>query len=76
MSQLLVRDLTAETIQRLKDRARRHGRSLQGEVKVILQAATAFSPDEARLVAEGWREQLAGQNQSDSAELVREDRGR
>ena len=76
MSQLLVRDLTAETIQRLKDRARRHGRSLQGEVKVILEAAASLSPDEARLVAEGWRERLAGQPHSDSAELVREDRGR
>ncbi len=76
MSQLLVRDLTAETIQRLKNRARRHGRSLQGEVKLILEAAAGLSPDEARLVAEEWRERLAGTAHSDSTELIREDRGR
>jgi hypothetical protein len=43
---------------------------------VILEAAAALSPDEARCVAEGWRERLAGQTHSDSADLIREDRGR
>lgn len=76
MTQLLVRDLSAETIQRLKNRAQRHGRSLQGEVKMILEIAAGLSLDEARLVAEGWQERLAGQPHSDSSELVREDRGR
>lgn len=76
MAELLVRDLTAETIQRLNERARRHGRSLQDEVKVVLEAATGLAPVEAQLVAEGWRERLAGHLYSDSAEQIREDHGR
>lgn len=38
MPQLLIRDLDAGTVERLKLRAQRHGRSLQGEVKAILEA--------------------------------------
>ncbi len=36
MAQILVRDVGQETLEQLKARARQHGRSLQGEVKVIL----------------------------------------
>lgn len=52
MPHLLVRDLDAGTVERLKLRARQHGRSLQGEVKAILQAAALFSMSEAGNVAE------------------------
>jgi len=55
MPQLLVRDLDTGTVERLKLRAQRHGRSLQGEVKAILQAAATFSMSEASSVAEGWQ---------------------
>jgi plasmid stability protein len=37
MSQLLVRDLAPETIERLKEQAEQQGRSLQAEVKRILE---------------------------------------
>jgi len=37
MSQLLVRNLDLETINRLKNRAKTHHRSLQGEIKFILE---------------------------------------
>ena len=76
MTQLLIRDMQAETVQRLKARARRHGRSLQGEVKVILEAAAGYSMQEARAVSEGWAVRLDGREFSDSADLVREDRER
>lgn len=76
MPQVLVRDLNPETIERLKERAKRHGRSLQGEAKVILEAATSFSMAEARKVSERWQEKLSGQMKSDSADLIREDRDR
>lgn len=49
MPQILVRDLDAEVIEQLKERARRHGRSLQKEAKAILeQAVGRLSMDEAR----------------------------
>lgn len=76
MAQLLVRDLGPETIDRLKVRAKRHGRSLQGEVKVILIEAIDFSIREARNVSERWRKRLSSRRLSDSARLIREDRAR
>ena len=76
MPDILVRDLSPETIEKLKARARQHGRSLQGEVKVILEGAVGLSLDEAFLAAQQWQERLAGQPHSDSAELIREDRER
>ncbi len=75
MPQLLVRDLDAATVERLKLRAQRHGRSLQDEVKAILAAAT-FSMSEAGSVAEEWQRKLDGGAYTDSAEAIRRDRER
>ena len=76
MPQLLVRQLDSETVERLKTRARRHGRSLQSEVKGILIDATALSLAEARAVSARWHKRLAGRVTGDSAALIREDRRR
>lgn len=76
MPQLLVRDLDAGTVERLKPRARQHGRSLQGEVKAILTAAATFSMSEASSVAEEWQRKLDGGAYADSAEAIRRDRER
>ena len=76
MAEVLVRDLEPETIERLKLRARQHGRSLQGEVKAILEAAAPLSMSEARELAEYWQRRLAGQIEGDSSDLLREDRER
>jgi len=76
MSQLLVRGLTPETVERLKRQARLNRRSLQGEVKTILEEALAYSGKEALAVALEWRKRLAGRRYGDSARLVREDRNR
>ena len=76
MAQLLVRDLEKETIERLKTRAKQHNRSLQGEVKLILQNAAKLSMAEASNVASGWQKRLGGRKFSDSSTLIREDRDR
>jgi plasmid stability protein len=77
MSSILVRDLDAKIVGRLKAIAKTHGRSLQGEVKAILTEAISFlSVEEAALVAAGWRKKLKGRQFSDSASLIREDRDR
>jgi plasmid stability protein len=68
--------LETETIAQLKARAKRHGRSLQGEVKVILIDATAFSLDEAQAASKQWQQRLRGRVSGDSAVLLREDRER
>jgi plasmid stability protein len=76
MAQLLVRDLDPAVLARLKQRAKRHGRSLQREAKAILEAASTFSREEAQQVAADWRRRLSGAIATDSADLLREDRER
>lgn len=75
MSQMLVRDLDPEVLERLKMRARSNGRSLQKEVREILEgAAETYTMAEAGEVTGRWQERFAGQNFTDSAALVRENR--
>lgn len=77
MAQLLVRKLDDKVVDRLKKRAQEHGRSLESEVRTILEEAV---PD-----YEGaWKRidrlhkclKKSGRTFGDSAELVREDRDR
>jgi len=76
MPHILVRDLDPNTIGRLKSSAKRHGRSLQGEVKAILEEAAPMTMSEFRAVSEKWHKYLKGRKFSDSAKLIREDRVR
>jgi plasmid stability protein len=72
--QVLIRDLDVAVLDKLKARAQRHGRSLQAELKIILQQAAAMNAAEARLVAQRIRGRLANRSHSDSAGLLAEDR--
>lgn len=44
MAQVLVRNLTEKVVARLKKRAEQRGRSLQAEVKEILEQAAGSDP--------------------------------
>ena len=75
MPDILVRGLDRKTVERLKARARIGGRSLQQEVKDILErAATTLTMEEARRLSEAWPRRLAGRAFSDRAHSIREDR--
>ena len=75
MSSILVRGLDRKTIERLKERARLNGRSLQEEVKALLKrAAEILTMREARRLSARWRRRLGERSSSDSAQLIREDR--
>lgn len=76
MAQVLVRDLDDDTIRRLKQRAERQGRSLQAELRLILEQAARSDTAEARRLAERIRRRLAGRQHSDSGALLAEDRAR
>jgi antitoxin FitA len=76
MPDILVRGLSVETVKRLKARAKRNGRSLQGEAKIMLQQAAAPSLADVLETARQWRKRFAGRRFVDSAELIREDRQR
>ncbi len=77
MAQVLVRELSDQIVKRLKNRAKEHGRSLQAEVKIILEEAV---PDyeQARKRIHALRNKLkrSGKMFCDSADLIREDRDR
>jgi plasmid stability protein len=77
MAQILVRDLDDALVARLKERARDNHRSLQGEVKAILEEAAAQATDaEVEAILDRWQRhwRQKGKTFSDSAELIREDR--
>jgi plasmid stability protein len=80
MAQVLIRDLDRETIKTLKERARKNNRSLQGELKMILEEAARMSAplnlDEFLARARAIRERTSAKIRTDSAELIREDRER
>lgn len=76
MPDLLIRDLDAKLLDRLKQRAKRQGRSLQSEVKEILKNNAPLSIEEARARLAEITTRLGGRKFPDSADLLRADRDR
>ena len=76
MAQVLVRGLDAKVVERLKERARGQGRSLEAELRAVLEQAAASDLAEARDLAARLRRRLVGRKHTDSATLVAEDRSR
>ena len=76
MPQLLVRNLDEATIKRLKALAKQHGRSLQGQLRLVLEEAATLPIGEVSSLLEKWQRQLARRRFSDSAKIIRKDRGR
>ncbi|MGI8545367.1 MAG: FitA-like ribbon-helix-helix domain-containing protein [Aridibacter sp.] len=75
MPNVLVRDVEPEILEKIKKRAAKNGRSLQTEVQIILKDAAAKPEPLSDLeTARKIRSMLNVKNQSDSAELLREDR--
>jgi len=78
MKQVLIRDLDEDVIEALKDRAALHNRSLQGELKAIVTKAARGSRVDPALLKkiDALRNSLKGKIKGNSADLIREDRGR
>jgi plasmid stability protein len=78
MAQVLVRGLDDAVVERLKERARAGGRSLEAELRAVIEAAAADDRKLAatRELAARLRRRLAGRMHTDSAGLVAEDRRR
>ena len=75
MSNLLVRDVDPEAVARLKIRAVLHGRSLQAEVKAILEAEATLSDQSAWTAwVEGFRTRVGARPGPDAVALLRESR--
>ena len=77
MAQVLVRQLDKKVVVRLKKRAKEHGRSLQSEVKTILEEAVPdYEAAWKRIERLRTRLRKSGRTFADSANLIREDRDR
>jgi plasmid stability protein len=77
MPDVLVRNIAERDLELLEERAQASGRSLQAELKRILESAARAS-DEAAARASATRvsSALAGRPHPDSADLIRKDRDR
>ena len=84
MPDILIRGLAPRTVKRLKDNARRNGRSLQCEAKLLLERAAAADRAAVARVLAGWKARFGGRGRrrrrrrfsSSSVELIREGRER
>ena len=76
MAQIIVRNLDDAVVERLKARARSNGRSLEAEVRQILEQSAKVDMATARQHVMEIRKKLAGRKFTDSVELIREDRDR
>src|SRR5437667_12201858 len=76
MPHVLIRELDPAVIKKLKLRARRHRRSLQAELKDVLEQASAASPADVLARIERVRAMFRRRRFSDSAVLIRRVRAR
>ena len=77
MGQVLIRGLDDTVIERLRKQAESHHRSLEAELREILEhVSRQVDVATARNLADRIRGRLEGRLHSDSAELIREDRER
>ena len=77
MAQVLVRQLDDKVVERLKKRAKEHGRSLQSEVKTILEEAVPDYEGAWKRIAKLKKTlKQTGRTFGDSTPLIREERDR
>ena len=71
-----MRNLTTDVVKKLKMRAKQHRRSLQEEVKEILEQAARQNAKDVQARVHAVRKLFTGRKFSDSSELIRRDRTR
>ncbi len=76
MAQIIVRNLDDSVVERLRSRAKSNGRSLEAEVRLILEQSAKVDMAIARSMAIDMRQRLRGRKFPEVAELIREDRER
>ena len=77
MAQLLIRQLDDKLVERLKKQAKEHGRSLQSEVKTILEEAVPDYEGAWKRIAKLKKAlNQTGRTFSDSTPFIRGARGR
>ena len=82
MNQIILENINPDVLEKIRNLAQKHNRSLEDEIKTILAQATAEIPGQPSVRA-SFRDRLLEARQrhgnqlfSDSVELLREDRNR
>lgn len=76
MPNILIRNLSEETLARLKARAKRHNRSTQAEVAEIIDRFVNTGSAELEAAIDDARRESAGAARPNAAEIIRADRER
>jgi plasmid stability protein len=78
MPSLLISDLEQGILEQLRQRASRHGRTVETEARTILAEALGPAANDPWSAVDAIRQRLAatGRDFSDSVSLIREDRER
>lgn len=74
MPDFLIRNLDEETMRRLKERADKHGRSMQAEIKDTLKRSLKLTHAEALAEAHRMQAETRGRDFGDVVAGIREDR--
>jgi antitoxin FitA len=74
MAQVIVRNLDDDVVSSLKFKAELHGHSLEQELREVLKRAAELSSEEKLVLADRIAALTPRPLESDSADLIREDR--
>jgi plasmid stability protein len=74
MAQVLIRNLPETVVEAHRARARAHGRSLEQELREVIERAAPYSPEERLAVALRFQSQTRPATPLDPVEAVREGR--
>ena len=76
MPQVLIRNMDSDVIEKLRRRASDNRRSLEAELRVILERAAGEPTADPLQLVKRVQEMFEGRRLRDSVELIREDRER
>ena len=74
MAQVVIRNLPDDVIEAHRDRAKAHGRSLEQELREVIERAAPYTPQERPAVALRFQAMTPPGPRSDVVEAVREGR--
>lgn len=76
MAQVLIRNLSDDTIEAHRARAKAKGQSLEQALRELIESAAPYSAAERLALAERLQSQTPPGPRTDPVRLIREDRGR
>jgi len=76
MAQVLIRNLPDAVVDAHRARARAHGRSLEQELREVIERAAPYTPEERLAAALRFQALTPPGPRSDVVDMIREDRDR